>query len=860
MTDYFDQLALAGLFNSENVAKAAAIPDGALADNAVVTGAVLKQWINQHAAALDPVVFVKPNRAAFALMLKVQFIKGQIGNTRPLATSVAPGFVYMDTGNADALSWSDSVAWRGVSATDTLLDIALFSLRNRLDSKVGIEIIDQLKGEVASGFDTLGEVQTLIQALQASVATKLTTTDLQTALTDKAISIGQVSGLGSALGQKVDSTQKGALNGVATLDGSGKVPSAQLPSYVDDVIEVANYAALPGTGVVSAIYVTLNDNKQYRWGGSAYIELTSSPGTTDAVPEGSTNKYFTDARAQSALTSALAGKQNTLTGVTGVIDPATGAARAILASDVPALAISKTTGLQAALDAKLDDSQVVTSTDSQNDSGAIATTAWAKFASRKDAEFRGSWYNIDKTGVTACSAQIATIMSEIQTNGGGRLKLGPGKYKWDSEVPLLQGVSLEGPNVGMFSGVFANVSPQLIGKGAIIEWSDTALTPFYQPVNENGGELRNLIFNQAKAAIPGSGVYAPTVYPPAIQLFAGGMILKDLLFFGCHRGIEVGIEGAGSGLKLGGYVGRGLIEGISGEFFDYGIAVRQCGDRMRINGFHQYVFWSNWPTPVRDWCRENTTGIRLERCDNLQMSNGFAFGVKYGVHLKANTRGATRELMMSNHDFDATKIGLYVENSGHSAQIVNFGNQPGPDANMAGSCNVLIDGGFNDIEITNIRGARAHAGLIRLNGGSNTLGICNLRGDRWDDTETGTVPAIYNADSTNIINLSGKIRLRPDATQGPVLGAASGAFGSFRWPEAARGTVSATTNGSGEITVTHDLGFNPLRILIQGRTDFPFMYVRTAVTATTFTVKVKNATTGADAASSAVVFDWIAGM
>jgi len=71
-------------------------------------------------------------------------------------------------------------------------------------------------------------------------------------------------------------TEKGANNGVATLDAEGKVPSTQLPSYVDDVIEVANYSALPATGETGKIYVTLDDNKTYRWSGTGYIEISQS--------------------------------------------------------------------------------------------------------------------------------------------------------------------------------------------------------------------------------------------------------------------------------------------------------------------------------------------------------------------------------------------------------------------------------------------------------------------------------------------------------------------------------------------------------------------------------------------------------
>jgi len=54
------------------------------------------------------------------------------------------------------------------------------------------------------------------------------------------------------------------------------VPAAQLPSYVDDVEEYADFASLPVTGETGKIYVTLDDNKTYRWSGSVYVEISAS--------------------------------------------------------------------------------------------------------------------------------------------------------------------------------------------------------------------------------------------------------------------------------------------------------------------------------------------------------------------------------------------------------------------------------------------------------------------------------------------------------------------------------------------------------------------------------------------------------
>lgn len=84
------------------------------------------------------------------------------------------------------------------------------------------------------------------------------------------------SALKESLDLKIPLSQKGSPSGVATLDEAGKVPSTQLPSYVDDVIEYDSFAALPATGETGKIYVTKDTNLQYRWGGSAYTEISKS--------------------------------------------------------------------------------------------------------------------------------------------------------------------------------------------------------------------------------------------------------------------------------------------------------------------------------------------------------------------------------------------------------------------------------------------------------------------------------------------------------------------------------------------------------------------------------------------------------
>jgi hypothetical protein len=135
--------------------------------------------------------------------------------------------------------------------------------------------------------------------------------------------IADVNGLQTALDGKQ------AAGSYATLVG-GVVPASQLPSFVDDVVEFANLAEFPATGESGKLYVALDTGKAYRWSGSTYIEIVAAPGSTDAVPEGAVNKYYTDARA------AAAAPVQKVAGRTGEV----------------VIGISDVTDLQTALDAK----------------------------------------------------------------------------------------------------------------------------------------------------------------------------------------------------------------------------------------------------------------------------------------------------------------------------------------------------------------------------------------------------------------------------------------------------------------------------------------------------------------------------
>ena len=141
----------------------------------------------------------------------------------------------------------------------------------------------------------LGAVVTSVNGRRGAVT--LTKTD---------VSLGNVTN-----DAQVKRTEMGKAGGVATLDSGGKVPSSQLPSYVDDVLEYDNKAAFPATGETGKIYVDKATNKTYRWGGTAYVEISAS------VALGETSSTAYAGNKGKANADAIKALQ---TRVTGIVD------------------------------------------------------------------------------------------------------------------------------------------------------------------------------------------------------------------------------------------------------------------------------------------------------------------------------------------------------------------------------------------------------------------------------------------------------------------------------------------------------------------------------------------------------------
>lgn len=163
---------------------------------------------------------------------------------------------------------------------DGLKEGSLVPLKAEQDGD-GHNIVNTYQTKKVTGFPSgpLAGVTTVNEALTKLNSNALSTDNTLVGIQSGSVVAGKASKDADGndiAGTYMKKTLLGIADGVATLDEKCKIPSSQLPSFVDDVLEYSSKSSFPTTGESGKIYLETSTNKSYRWSGSQYAEISSS--------------------------------------------------------------------------------------------------------------------------------------------------------------------------------------------------------------------------------------------------------------------------------------------------------------------------------------------------------------------------------------------------------------------------------------------------------------------------------------------------------------------------------------------------------------------------------------------------------
>lgn len=223
----------------------------------------------------------------------------QYWNTADKKWYIYDGTNWVDaTNQGEVLTFSSPLVKTGTNVTiNTSSNTGLGAIRIATDAEVTAGTSELL----AVNPKQLATKVTANAAITAGTATKITYDSKGLITGGTSLSSSDIPDISATY---VPQTAVGAANGVASLGADGKVPSAQLPSFVDDVVDayIVTGATPLTSGWLSAtsggtaltpetdkIYVIVEagayQNKTYRWSGSTYVEISAAPGqATESTP------------------------------------------------------------------------------------------------------------------------------------------------------------------------------------------------------------------------------------------------------------------------------------------------------------------------------------------------------------------------------------------------------------------------------------------------------------------------------------------------------------------------------------------------------------------------------------------------
>lgn len=217
----------------------------------------------------------------------------------------------------------------------------------------------------------------------------------------------------------------------------------------------------------------------------------------------------------------------------------------------------------------------------------------------------------DNTGVIDNSDLLNNLINQLSLIGGGIIKFGSGKYRFDKQIIVKQGVIIEGNSIWIGKYGKAYTIFQCYNKVDI-----------HFLVKPNSG-IRKIWFEYPEQVKQDSS--SPIEYNWTIasgyDLFNDDITLEDIYLKNSYKGIFCN------------RMGRVNINRIFGNPIYIGLEIEQIKDIIDIGRVEFWTFEYDVNTPMFFWILQNGTGFKIDNMDGGLLKNLFCYGYKIGYHL-----------------------------------------------------------------------------------------------------------------------------------------------------------------------------------------------------------------------------------
>lgn len=428
----------------------------------------------------------------------------------------------------------------------------------------------------------------------------------------------------------------------------------------------------------------------------------------------------------------------------------------------------------------------------------------------------------------------------------GRRKLSaPGHYRTTAPINVTGAMTLDGDGCEMQVADLGSVQQR--GKGSWFH-IDHAGAGFVlnDPTQYRSGITIKGIGTYRTQPDTTAGSFTPTAFGFDFEVKRCDALLEDICIYNATNGIKH---------YTGGY-GRLQVNRLRGQPLLVGVQVDDSADTCRFRDIHFWPFFSN-SASVRTHLRANAKAMVLKDVDNPDISGFFTLGYADSLACEplAGTLAMPLKVRLSNFDFDNGGAGIRIASGGANGvtMLVSHGYVLGVSVGgPANYSNIDIAGNNNVVMIDNVGMDLPQDACLKVTGTGNVLRGSNWSVGRWN----------YDAGASFGIDVAAGNTLRlanpPIITQAGTSTAVFGGAGVISCPLGS-GVTTATTDGSGFITVTHGLGIAPRSVVATCQSGTAYMpFPTTSKNTTTLGIQFRLASTGAVVASTSITVEWSA--